>query len=250
MGTALLWLEGGFLMRKILVSNDDGIDSEALVRLVSLSKKFGEVWVVAPCRQFSSMSHAANFWEPMEVWPVDFPVEGVHAYTTTGTPSDCVSFGITTAVPGRPDVVFCGINKGYNIASGIQYSATVGAALEAANQKVHTIAFSENHEGTHEVTDKYIEQLASELMDKPLGDNEIWNVNFPGCALDECRGVKYGCTISQETFFTGTYREIAKEGNKTVYRVELVPDWKGEEGTDLAAICDNYISVGKVRNYC
>ncbi|MBQ2126414.1 MAG: 5'/3'-nucleotidase SurE, partial [Bacteroidaceae bacterium] len=43
----------------ILVSNDDGIDSEALARLAALAKKFGEVWVVAPFRQFSSMSHAA-----------------------------------------------------------------------------------------------------------------------------------------------------------------------------------------------
>ena len=80
-------------MRKILVSNDDGIDSEALARLAALAKKFGEVWVVAPCRQFSSMSHSANFWEPLKAWKVDFPVEGVHALTTTGTPSDCVSFG-------------------------------------------------------------------------------------------------------------------------------------------------------------
>lgn len=237
-------------MRKILVSNDDGIDSEALVRLASMAKKFGEVWVVAPCKQFSSMSHAANFWEPLEVWPVDFPVEGVHAYTTSGTPSDCVSFGITTAVPGRPDLVFCGINKGYNIASGIQYSATVGAALEAANQKIHTIAFSENHIGTHEVTDEYLKKMAAELIDAPLEDNEIWNVNFPGCTLQEFKGVKYGCKISQESFFTGSYKEVSKEGNKTIYRVDLVPEWKGAEGTDLAAICDNCISVGKVRNYC
>lgn len=237
-------------MRKILVSNDDGIDSEALARLAALAKKFGEVWVVAPCRQFSSMSHAANFWEPLKAWKVDFPVEGVHALTTTGTPSDCVSFGITTIVPDRPDLVFTGINKGYNIASGIQYSATVGAALEAANQKIHTIAFSENHIGTHEVTDKYIEQIASELIDTPLGDNEIWNVNFPGCTVEECQGIKYGCTISQESFFTGSYKEIGKEGNKTIYQVDLIPEWKGAEGTDLAAITGNYVSVGKVRNYC
>jgi 5'-nucleotidase len=153
-------------------------------------------------------------------------------------------------VPDRPDLVFTGINKGYNIASGIQYSATVGAALEAANQKIHTIAFSENHIGTHEVTDKYIEQIASELIDTPLGDNEIWNVNFPGCTVEECKGIKYGCTISQESFFTGSYKEIGKEGNKTIYQVDLIPEWKGAEGTDLAAITGNYVSVGKVRNYC
>ena len=236
-------------MRKILVSNDDGIDSEALARLAALAKKFGEVWVVAPCRQFSSMSHAANFWEPLKAWEVDFPVEGVHAFTTTGTPSDCVSFGITTVVPGRPDLVFTGINKGYNIASGIQYSATVGAALEAANQKIHTIAFSENHIGTHEVTDKYIEQLASELIDTPLGDNEIWNVNFPNCSVEECRGIKYDTVVSQDDFYAGGYDVVAKDGDKISYMVNFERYWTATEGTDLYAIMNNYVSVGRVKNY-
>ena len=69
-------------MRKILVSNDDGITSEGIVRLAALAKKYGEVWVVAPSRQYSAMSYAATFWEPVDVWPSDFPVEGVHAYAT------------------------------------------------------------------------------------------------------------------------------------------------------------------------
>ena len=237
-------------MRKILVANDDGITSEGLVRLAALAKKFGEVWVVAPEKQFSAMSHAATFWKPVDIWPVDFPVEGVKAFATSGTPSDCVGLGISVVVPGGPDRVFCGINCGFNIASDIQYSATVGAAMEAANHNVHTIAFSESHTGDHQITDKYIEQIAAELIDKPLGDNEIWNVNFPGCTVEECKGIKYGCTISQESFFTGSYKEIGKEGNKTIYQVDLIPEWKGAEGTDLAAITGNYVSVGKVRNYC
>ena len=100
-------------------------------------------------------------------------------------------------------MVFCGINCGFNIASDIQYSATVGAALEASNHHIHTIAFSESHEGTHEVTDKYIEQLAEELIDKPLGRNEIWNVNFPGCTLEECKGIRYDTVVSQDDFYAG-----------------------------------------------
>ena len=96
-------------MRKILVSNDDGIESEGLVRLAVLAKKFGEVWVVAPAKQFSAKSHSTTFWEPVDVWPVDFPVEGVHAYCTSGTPADCVAIGLSCIVPDGPDVVFCGI---------------------------------------------------------------------------------------------------------------------------------------------
>ena len=93
-------------MRKILVANDDGITSDGIARLAAVAKKFGEVWVVAPQRQYSANSHAANFWTPLEVWPVDFPVEGVHAYATSGTPSDCVCVAINAVMPGKPDLAF------------------------------------------------------------------------------------------------------------------------------------------------
>jgi len=238
-------------MRKILVSNDDGIDSEGLARLASVASKFGEVWVVAPAKQFSATSHSALFWDPIDVWPVkDFPVEGVHAFATSGTPSDCVCIGLSCVVPGGPDVVMTGINFGYNIASDIQYSATVGAAFEAANHGIHTIAFSESHEGIHETTDRYIEEIITELIDKPAVRNEIWNVNFPGCHLDECPGIKYGCKVSQDDFYAGGYDIVAQDGEKISYKVNLDRNWWGAEGTDLGAIVGNYVSVGKVRNYC
>ena len=236
-------------MRKILITNDDGIDSDGIRRLAETAVKIGEVWVVAPCRQHSAMSHSATFWTPIDVWPVDFPVEGVHAFATSGTPSDCVCVALNAVLPFRPDNVFCGINEGYNIASSIQYSGTCGAAFEAANQGCHTIAFSEYHEGAHEVTGKYIEEIASVLIDKPLGKNEIWNINFPGCTLEECRGVKYDCSVSQDQFFSGGYNVVKKDGSKITYMIDYVPSWDAEEGTDLRAVIDNYVAVGKVRNY-
>ncbi len=236
-------------MRKILVTNDDGIDSEGIRRLAETAAKFGEVWIVAPCKQYSAMSHSATFWTPIEVWPVDFPVEGVHAFATSGTPSDCVCVALNAVLPFKPDAVFCGINKGYNIASSIQYSGTCGAAFEASNQGCHTIAFSENHEGSTDVADKYIEEIAAVLIDKPLGVNEIWNINFPGCTLEECKGVKYDCTVSQDQFFSGGYNVVNRDGDKVTYMIDYKPVWEAEEGTDLRAVIDNYVAVGKVKNY-
>ena len=183
------------------------------------------------------------------MWPVDFPVEGVHAYATSGTPSDCVCVALNAVLPFKPDAVFCGINKGYNIASSIQYSGTCGAAFEAANQGCHTIAFSENHEGTHEVADKYIEEITAVLLDKPLSVNEIWNINFPGCTLDECKGIKYDCAVCQEQFFSGGYDVVKRDGDKVTYMINYEPVWKAEEGTDLRAVIDNYVAVGKVKNF-
>ena len=235
-------------MYKILIANDDGITSEGLVRLARTAKKFGEVWVVAPESQRSAMSHYSTFWDGVDVWPVDFPVSDVHAFACSGTPADCVRLGAIAVVPGGPDRIFCGINIGYNIASDIQYSATVGAALEGAGLKIHTIAFSEEYDGLHEVTEKYIEQITSELIDSPLGKNEVWNVNFPGCPLSECKGILYDCKVSDDDFDIVGYNVTAKDGDKITYQVDYKRTWKGSEGTDLYAVVNKYVSVGKVKN--
>ena len=75
-------------MKRFLLTNDDGINAEGLIRLAETVKEFGEVWVVAPDSQRSSISHAISFHQPIELHPCEFPVEGVHAYSCTGTPSD------------------------------------------------------------------------------------------------------------------------------------------------------------------
>ena len=168
-------------MKKILITNDDGIDSDGLIRLAKAAVDFGEVWVVAPDGQRSAMSHSITLRNSMEAWECDFPVPGVHAYACDGKPADCVRIGALNIVPGKPDHVFSGINYGYNAATDLQYSATAGAAFEAAFQGIHTIAFSEEACEIHEVTDRYLKEIMAELLESPLGANQIWHVNFPGC---------------------------------------------------------------------
>lgn len=237
------------MMRKILVSNDDGINNEGIIRLASVAKQYGEVWVVAPDKQYSATSHSATFWDPLEVNEVEFPVEGVHAYAASGTPSDCVYLGINAIIPGGPDLVLCGINEGINVGKDVQYSATIGAAMEAACRGIQTIAFSEDTEGCNETTEKYIAKLTAELIDKPLGKNEIWNVNFPSVPADECKGVLYERVLSPDDIYAGGCKVISQEGSKTVYLFGFDRSCKNPEGTDLGAIKAKYISVGIVRNY-
>ena len=178
-------------MRKILITNDDGIDADGLIRLARAAEEFGEVWVVAPDSQRSAMSHSVTLRHSIEAWKVDFPVPGVHAF----------------ACDGKPDHVFSGINYGYNAASDLQYSATAGAAVEAAFQKIHTIAFSEEACEIHEVTDRYLKEIIAELLDKPLGINQIWNVNFPGCRLEECKGILRDRQVSTDAYYVDRYNE-------------------------------------------
>lgn len=235
-------------MRKILITNDDGIDADGIIRLARIAREYGQVWVVAPDSQRSAMSHSITLRHSVEAWKVDFPVEGVTAYACNGTPGDCVRIGVLNIVPGKPDHVFSGINYGYNAATDLQYSATAGAAFEAAFQRIHTIAFSEAANERHEVTDHYIKEVIDKLLDKPLSFGQIWNVNFPGCQLEECKGILWDRTVSREDFYKDHYIETPLSDGKVSYLVEGVHNYEAEEGTDLRAIFDGYVSVGIATN--
>ena len=236
-------------MRSILITNDDGIDADGLIRLARAASAFGEVWVVAPASQRSAASHSISLHSPIDVTPYEFPVAGVHAFSCSGTPADCVRIGSLNLVPQRPDAVLSGINYGYNVASDIQYSATAGAAFEAAFQGLHAIAFSESACPQHDTTDAYLRTLLAELLDTPLAAGQIHNVNFPQCALSECRGILRNRTVSTGMIYRDHYNVIEQLPNSG-QRLMVEGTWcdEAEPDTDLRAIYDNYVSVGTVNN--
>ena len=79
--------------RIILITNDDGIKSDGLRRLVHAAKDFGEIWVVAPDDQRSASSHSITVHGTIDIYPYDYGIEGVKAYVCMGTPGDCVRAG-------------------------------------------------------------------------------------------------------------------------------------------------------------
>lgn len=237
-------------MRRILITNDDGIDSGGIKRLADVAKEFGEVWVIAPLHQRSAASQSITLRDTIDVYPHDFPVEGVHAYSCTGTPADCVRVGGLNVMDDRPDVVLSGINFGYNAATDLQYSATVGAAMEAAFQGYGAIALSEDMNGCHEVTDKYLYDMIDEYIDVRLGYGRIININFPGCRLSECKGVLRDRRTSRSSFFHDHYNVVEMLADGGVrYMVQGDRNYEGEEGTDFKALVDDYVSVGIVSQY-
>ena len=237
-------------IRKILITNDDGIKAEGLARLARAALKYGEVWVVAPASERSAASHSIALRSPVDVYPADFPVEGVHAFSCSGTPADCVRVGSISVMPYKPDVVLSGINFGYNTASDIQYSATVGAAFEAEFQGFRAIALSEGT-GEHEVTDRYLDEILAELIDKDPGRGRIFNVNFPQCTLEKCGGVLRDRKVSKSMLFEDGYKLLEElEHGGMRYMVDGRYREAAGEGTDLRAVLDGYVSVGVVNNIC
>ncbi len=234
--------------KRILITNDDGIDSDGIKMLAEAATQFGEVWVVAPDSQRSAMSHSINCHKPFEVWEYDFKVPGVRAFACSGTPVDCVRIGVLNLMQGKPDHVFSGINYGYNISWDIQYSATVAAALEAAFFGVPAVAFSRNMTDCHEIEDHYLTGLMEAYMNRPLGRDAVWNINFPGCTLADCKGIMEDCRVSQDDFYIENYEIKRLPDGKIQCMVRSKRNWMAAPGTDLAAVTDGYVSVGIVHN--
>lgn len=235
---------------RILVTNDDGIDAPTLLSLVETAVKFGEVTVAAPAAQCSAMSQRLTLFEEIPAEETGFPVPGVKAWKIGGTPADCVKLAVWALLPEKPDIVFSGMNHGFNTGFDIAYSGTIGACKEAAIKGIPSIAFSTAFRGSGEVPAAYLEAMTAECLANPLPLGEFWNVNFPGCTLAEFRGILRNTKIAPTPLYADDYSTESAPGEPLRFKAHgraLLPE-EAPEGTDVWAVLNGYISVGIVRS--
>ena len=220
---------------KILITNDDGIDTLGIRLLASWAKTLGEVTVVAPKVEQSAKSHAIDFTRPIEVKKVPF-IDGVTAYSVDSTPADCVRFGILGLKTGY-DLVFSGINKGVNVGADVVYSGTIGAVFEAAKMGFKAIAFSSFPEEQEEAAKQLDQVYAYILENKLLEENKIYNVNIPANA----KGIRVTCQGT--SYFSDGFVKMEEE-DMYAQVGEPIPDDKPEDlDRDTVAIHNGYISI-------
>src|SRR5919108_6001823 len=123
---------------RILIANDDGIYSPGLCALAEAASPFGDVRIVAPDVEQSSMGHAITASRPLSYRPV--PMKGFEAYRVNGTPADCVALGAYNWE--KVDLVLSGVNLGPNLGNAVWHSGTLAAAKQAALLGLRGIAFS------------------------------------------------------------------------------------------------------------
>src|SRR5919205_906751 len=126
-------------MTRILITNDDGIQSDGLIKLEEALKEIGDVYVVAPASEMSGASHSLTLARPLRIRQID-----ERHWTVDGTPTDCVTLALHRIIPEeeRPDICVSGINHGGNLGDDATYSGTVAGALEATILGVPGLAFS------------------------------------------------------------------------------------------------------------
>ncbi len=237
---------------KILLVNDDGIEAKGLADLARVSAALGEVWIAAPDKQCSAMSHRLTLGVEKDIMiHPDYPVPVKKAYSISGTPAECVKIALHELLPTPPDIVFSGVNYGWNTGFDIAYSGTVAAALEARMNGIRAAAFSTQAVPCQEVMERDLMAITRELLCKDISDDEIWNVNFPGCALRDYQGELWNRKVARAQLFLDTYQRIEK-GNGIISVIEKNIKMREEdipEGSDLKAVMQNYTSIGKIRSH-
>ena len=218
---------------RILVTNDDGISSAALVPLARWAKKFGEVTVVAPKIEQSGKSHGIDIINPFEVKKVQLS-DDIEAYSVDSTPADCVRFAIL-GLKEKYDFVISGINKGYNIGRDIVYSGTVGAIFEAQNYGIKAMAISTDYtsfESAIENLDLVGEYFKNNELYKY---NSLYNVNIP-LKVKGIRITRQGGAYYSDEFIP-MENDIWRQVGVFVYKYDGNPE------LDTDSIMDGYISI-------
>ncbi len=222
---------------RILVTNDDGIYSEGLKKLAGALRAIGEVFIVAPDREQSAASHALTLNRPLRILEIE---KG--EWIIDGTPTDCVNLAVLYILKDRrPDLICSGINFGPNLGDDVTYSGTISAAFEGSLLGVPSIAFSAligEHFSFGRCAD-FAGRLVRELSTRKPTPEIILNVNFP---VEEIRGVRI-THLGKRAYAEGVIERLDPRGRKYFWIGGEPPVWQRDDGSDINAIQDGYVSI-------
>ncbi len=241
----------------ILLTNDDGVNSIGLWAAFDALRPIADVTVVAPATQQSAVGRSISIFEPLRATEVS--VNGEKAWAVAGKPTDAVIIGLYS-LKLRPDLVVSGINIGENLSTeSIMTSGTVGAALEASNQGVKSIAFSlqvedqgdkfddpRYHDQSFDAAKKIVRDVTERILSRGFcPDTDVINVNIPS----RVTGGYEVTRLARKLFHTGVEKRLDPRGRPYFWiNGPLVED--AEDGTDVHAIRKGNISITPITLDC
>jgi 5'-nucleotidase len=225
----------------ILICNDDGIYSPGIASLAKVASRFGEVRIVAPDVEQSSMGHAITSSRPLRYRRTPLP-GGFEAYRVNGTPADCVALG--TFMWNHVDLVLSGINLGPNLGSACWHSGTLAAAKQAALLGLRGIAFSTAVSLTEKTPEfaplePYVEKVLKLLLEEK--EMCLVNVNLP----EKPKGIRW--TRQAVKHYDGEVVPGKDPLKRPIYWFTIKPLVGEEEGTDRWAFGKNFVSITPLR---
>ncbi|QDK33379.1 MULTISPECIES: 5'/3'-nucleotidase SurE [Sphingomonadaceae] len=231
---------------RILLTNDDGINAPGLYVLEKIAAQLSDdIWICAPSEEQSGAGHSLTLTRPVRMRE-----HAPKRFSVTGTPTDSVTMGLRKALPGPPDLILSGVNRGANLGDDVTYSGTVSAAMEGALAGIRSIALSQVYAGeglgnnvSFSAAEEWGAKVLRPLLDAPFAPRTLINVNFPPLAAADVKGIR-----------------VVRQGFHDYARGSVVEGmdprgfpyfWFGLHGiehtlghnTDLEAIAEGYIAV-------
>lgn len=225
---------------RILITNDDGIYSPGIAALARFAAKFGEVTVIAPDVEQSSMGHAVTHSRPLSFKKSPISFGDIEAFRVNGTPADCVALG--THLYSKTDIVLSGINMGPNLGNSMWHSGTLAAAKQAVLLGIRGVALSTpvgKTEPDFEALGPWVEKALSMVLDSTTP--ELYNINFP----PEPSDIRW--TRQSVRMYDGIIKPGLDPMGRKHYWFTVYPLEPSEEGSDRWAVENGYASITPLR---
>jgi 5'-nucleotidase len=229
-------------MTRILVTNDDGIHSDGLIKLEEALREVGDVFVVAPASEMSGASHSLTLARPLRIRRID-----ERHWAIDGTPTDCVTLALNKILTEvRPDICVSGINHGGNLGDDATYSGTVAGALEATILGVPGVALSlvarENFDFTESA--RFAVTAVRKVLKEGLPDGTLLNINLPPGEIKGVKVTRQGLKNARPVIS----EHIDPRGKPYYWIGEEHFGWNTADGTDYQAIEQGFVSVTPLRS--
>lgn len=232
----------------ILICNDDGITAPGLRALTEVALEFGEVKVVAPDSPQSGMGHAITIGEPLRIYKEKL-IDGVEAWSCSGTPVDCVKLATGVILDRKPDLLLSGINHGGNYSISVVYSGTMSAAMEGSIEGICSMGFSlldHSRSADFAPTQAVAREIIAAHFRQPMAKAGLLNINIPKLPLSELKGIKIA-RQSRGRWVEKFDERLDPHGQRYFWLSGKFADEDHGEDTDYWAINNGYVSVCPVQ---
>ncbi len=230
-------------MKRVLVTNDDGIYAKGIEVLCGELQKDFDVTVVAPETEQSAVGHAITLMNPLRLKEVKRNGR-FFGYAINGTPADCVKLAIQELVKPPPDLLISGINLGANVGINVIYSGTVSAATEGTMMGIPSVAVSID---TFEDADfrpaaRIARQIARVVLKNGLPENTSLNINVPAVPFEEIKG--FAITRQGTSRFHEKFDKRLDPRNNVYYWLCAAKwDRNTDLETDSGALARKFVSI-------
>ncbi len=232
---------------RILVTNDDGIESRGLLALKQALESVGDVYVMAPATNQSAVGHSMTFMRPLRVRERTLD-DGSTGWSVDGSPTDAVGVAFLGYFGLSFDLVASGINYGSNLGDDITYSGTVGAAMEAVLSGCPAFAMSQEWSTApdFELAGRVAEMVARNILEHGLGEGELLNVNTPAVAAAEPAEIEL-TRMGKRVYQDKLLERLDPRGVPYYWFGGPPPTGVSEPGTDFHAVSEGRVAVTPIK---